>query len=68
MTPVDFWSADKIPLKDYINMNDVHKIVDRGAIVAIYPEKGRLQAVCIFKYFIFYCRSGIENFSTSEDH
>lgn len=45
MTAVDSWAADKIPLKDYIDLDDIVKIVDRGAVVAIHPVEGKVDAV-----------------------
>lgn len=54
MTPVDYFSVEKPSLEDYINTDDVRQIMDRGAIVGIYPERGRLEMVCIITSQIGY--------------
>ncbi|GAB6032270.1 Ectonucleotide pyrophosphatase/phosphodiesterase member 6, variant 2 [Chamberlinius hualienensis] len=45
MTAVDVWSAERIPMEDYMPMEDVDKILDRGAAVGIFPKEGKTDSI-----------------------
>lgn len=51
MTSLDK-TVKRIYLEEFVNMGDVHRVVDYGTVVSIAAEKDRSAAVHIFAYYI----------------